>query len=114
MEFATTSRYTLGVEFEFQTPDAETLHLAPFAPTLHENAPPILRPRTAKDLIRSIFQIRTGVCFILDDMEYDPQQTCCFGEELAKYKGAVLQRRLFDKKKTFLSLIGTLQEDFRQ
>ncbi len=90
MKFTASSRYTLGVEVEFQTLDAETLNLAPFAPTLYENAPPILRPRIAKELIRSILEIRTGVCFTMDDVEYDLQQTCCLAEELAKDNGALL------------------------
>lgn len=90
MEFTASSLYTLGVEVEFQTLDAETLNLAPLAPILQGNAPPILRPRIAKEFIRSILEIRTGACFTLDDVEYDLQQTCSLAEELAQDNGAVL------------------------
>lgn len=90
VEFHPSSQYTLGVEIEFQTLDRETLNLAPFAPVLHDNAPPILKPRIAEELIQSILEIRTGVCFTLADVEYDLQQTCCLAEELASDNGCVL------------------------
>lgn len=88
--FRSSPRYTLGVEVEFQTLDRDSLNLAPLAPLLQENAPPILKPRIAEELIQSILEIRTGVCFTLADVEYDLQQTCCLAEELAADNGCIL------------------------
>lgn len=89
-DFNPSSKYTLGVEIEFQTLDRATLDLSPLAPVLHENAPSILKPRIAEEFIQSILEIRTGVCFTLADVEYDLQQTCCLAEELAADNNCVL------------------------
>lgn len=90
IEFHSSSQYTLGVEIEFQILDRETLDLAPYAPVLQDKAPAVLKPRIAEEFIQSILEIRTGVCFTLDDVEYDLQQTCCLAEELAADNGCIL------------------------
>lgn len=88
--FVPSPRYTLGVEVELQTLDRNTLNLAPLAPYLLSVAPPLLRPRLTEELIQSILEIKTGICFALADVDYDLQQTCSLAEELAAENGAVL------------------------
>jgi carboxylate-amine ligase len=89
-EFVPSVPYTLGVELEFQTLDKEDLNLAPLAPLLLETAPPILRPRITHEWIRSILEIRTGVCRSVRDVENDLLQTCSMAEELAEDNDCLL------------------------
>ncbi len=81
--FVPSPSYSLGVELEFQTLDRDSLNLAPLAPVLLENAPAILRPRITHEWIRSILEIRTGVCTSVRDVENDLLETCSMAEELA-------------------------------
>jgi len=90
LPFASSPSYTLGVELEFQTLDNETLNLAPLAPILLENAPVILKPRITHEWIRSILEIRTGICKTLRDVENDLLQTCSMAEELAADNNCLL------------------------
>ncbi len=84
LTFSPSLSYTLGVELEFQTLDEKTLNLAPLAPILLDTAPDILRPRITHEWIRSILEIRTGVCSSVRDVENDLLQTCSMAEELAE------------------------------
>ena len=88
--FVSSPSYSLGVELEFQTLDNETLNLAPLAPLLLENAPAILKPRITHEWIRSILEIRTGICYSLRDVENDLLQTCSMAEELAEDNNCLL------------------------
>ena len=88
--FVSSPSYTLGVELEFQTLDKDTLNLAPFAPILLESAPKILRPRITQEWIRSILEIRTGICRSVRDVENDLLQTCSMAEELAADNNCLL------------------------
>ncbi|MEN8189791.1 MAG: YbdK family carboxylate-amine ligase [Thermodesulfobacteriota bacterium] len=83
IHFAPSNPFTLGVELEFQTLDRETLNLAPLAPILLDSAPAILQPRITHEWIRSILEIRTGICRSVFDVENDLLQTCSMAEELA-------------------------------
>ncbi|WP_136805407.1 carboxylate-amine ligase [Desulfosediminicola flagellatus] len=125
LEFNSSARYTLGVEIEFQTLDQSSLNLAPHAPQLLANAPPLLRPRLAEEFIQSILEIKTGICFSLADVEYDLQQTCSLAEELAADNSAMLycaslhpfasisDQRLADNPR-YLKIINELQLVGRQ
>lgn len=88
--FVPSPSYSLGVELEFQTLDNDTLNLAPLAPILLENAPAILKPRITHEWIRSILEIRTGICNSLRDVENDLLQTCSMAEELAADNNCLL------------------------
>lgn len=90
LKFISSPSYTLGVELEFQTLDRDTLNLAPFAPILLESAPEILRPRITQEWIRSILEIRTGICRSVRDVENDLLQTCSMAEELAADNNCLL------------------------
>lgn len=90
LTFSSSPSYTLGVELEFQTLDIESLNLAPLAPILLENAPVILKPRITHEWIRSILEIRTGICQSLRDVENDLLQTCSLAEELAADNNCLL------------------------
>ncbi|MEN8198822.1 MAG: YbdK family carboxylate-amine ligase [Thermodesulfobacteriota bacterium] len=88
--FNSSPSHTLGVELEFQTLDRETLNLAPLAPVLLNAAPSILRPRITHEWIRSILEIRTGICHSMRDIENDLLETCAMAEELAAENGCLL------------------------
>lgn len=90
MEFSESARYTLGVEIEFQILDRESAGLAPLAQTLLDSSPSILKPRLSEELIQSILEIQTGVCFSLEDVENDLLQTCSLAEELAAEYDCIL------------------------
>lgn len=90
VKFVSSPTYTLGVELEFQTLDKESFNLAPLAPVLLENAPDILRPRITHEWIRSILEIRTGICNSVRDVENDLLQTCSMAEELAADNNCLL------------------------
>lgn len=90
LTFVSSRSYTLGVELEFQTLDKESLNLAPLAPVLLATAPPILRPRITHEWIRSILEIRTGICRSVRDVENDLLQTCAMAEELAEENHCLL------------------------
>lgn len=84
VSFQSSRRYTLGVEIELQTLDKTTWDLAPLAPILLENAPPLLLPRLSPEFIQSILEIQTGICMSLVDVENDLMQTISMAEELAE------------------------------
>ncbi|MCF8056857.1 MAG: YbdK family carboxylate-amine ligase [Desulfocapsa sp.] len=90
LTFCSSAPYTLGVELEFQTLDKGSLNLAPLAPILLDNAPSILRPRITHEWIRSILEIRTGICRSVRDVENDLLETCAMAEELAADNNCLL------------------------
>jgi glutamate---cysteine ligase / carboxylate-amine ligase len=90
LTFCSSPTYSLGVELEFQTLDKESLNLAPLAPVLLENAPAILQPRITHEWIRSILEIRTGICNSIRDVENDLLGTCAMAEELAADNNCLL------------------------
>jgi glutamate---cysteine ligase / carboxylate-amine ligase len=90
LTFVSSPSYTLGVELEFQTLDKDSLNLSPLAPVLLETAPAILRPRITHEWIRSILEIRTGICRSVRDVENDLLQTCSMAEELAADNNCLL------------------------
>ena len=84
LAFQGSRRYTLGVEIELQTLEKSPWDLAPLAPRLLENAPPLLLPRLSPEFIQSILEIQTGICTSLVDVENDLMQTISMAEELAE------------------------------
>jgi len=90
MEFKPSKGYSLGVEIEFQIIDQDRFSLVPLGPTLQDLAPEILRSRISQELIKSILEIRTGICRDLRDVENDLLQTCSLAEELAADNGCLL------------------------
>lgn len=82
--FNSSSKYTLGVEIEFQILDKTTWDLSPLAPTLLGNAPSLLSHRLSPEFIQSILEIQTAICFSVEDVENDLMQTISMAEELAE------------------------------
>lgn len=90
MKFNRSEKYTLGVELEFQIVDAESYTLKPLGTELFLSAPKILQNRLAQEFLRSILEVKTGVCFSMTDVENDLLQTCSYAEELAAEKDCLL------------------------
>lgn len=89
-QFISSPHYTMGVEIEFQTLSLADLDLAPFAPLLLAQAPPLLAPRLSPEFIQSILEIQTGICHTLKDVENDLMQTISMAEELAAENDCLL------------------------
>lgn len=90
LTFMSSPAYTLGVELEFQTLDKESLNLVPLAPLLLGAAPPMLRPRLTHEWIRSILEIRTGICRSVAEVKEDLLETCTMAEDLAATNNCLL------------------------
>ncbi len=90
IRFSHNRHNTLGVEIEFQVLDRESLNLAPLAPVLLRNSPEILKPRITHEVIQSILELQTGICFSVTDVENDLMETCSMAEELAGDNGCLL------------------------
>ncbi len=90
LTFMSSPAYTLGVELEFQTLDKESLNLVPLAPLLLGAAPPMLRPRLTHEWIRSILEIRTGICRSVAEVKEDLLETCAMAEDLAATNNCLL------------------------
>ncbi len=62
---------TIGVEIEFQILDAETLNLTSRAPEILEMAHPQFSERVKPEFIQSMFEINTGICSTVGEVEKD-------------------------------------------
>ncbi len=82
--------YSLGVEIEFQIIDRTDCSLVPFGSQLLNLAPTLLRSRLALELIKSMLEIKTGICTDVRGVENDLLQTCSLAEELAEDHGCLL------------------------
>jgi len=90
IQFTPGSNFSLGVEIEFQILAKNDFSMAHIGPTLVDNAPEILHSRIARELIKSMLEIQTGICTNLKDVENDLLQTCSLAEELAEEKNCLL------------------------
>lgn len=90
IEFLRSDPFTLGVELEFQILDPNTLDLVPRAAHLYELLPAPERERIAMEFLQSIFEIQTGVCATIAEVEEDLAHTVRVAEEAAYACGCFL------------------------
>jgi glutamate---cysteine ligase / carboxylate-amine ligase len=88
--FAQSDPFTLGVELEFQILDRVTLELVPRAEQLLAKLRHKARSRVAYEFLQSIFEIQTGVCRSVADVEKDLRHTVGLAEEAAEKSGSLL------------------------
>ena len=81
--FAESRPYTLGVELEFQIIDRQTLDLVPRAPALLSKVPPLIADRVTPEFIRSIIEVRTGVCASVREVNDDLRRSITLLEKIA-------------------------------
>jgi len=88
--FAGSRPFTLGVELEFQILDQKNLDLVPEAPALLTSAPTSVQEKIAPEFIRSILEIRTGVCVSVDEVRRDLKTSIPLLEQTAADSGCLL------------------------
>lgn len=88
--FAQSEPFTLGVELEFQILDRLTLELVPRAAQLLSLLPDPVKPRVAYEFLQSVFEVQTGICRNVEDVERDLRRTIAMVEEAAEKSGSLL------------------------
>lgn len=88
--FAGSKPFTLGVELEFQILDQNTLDLVPKAPALLTQAPASVQNKIAPEFMRSILEIRTGVCSSVSEVGKDLKNSIPLLEQTARDSGCLL------------------------
>jgi carboxylate-amine ligase len=90
VEFQKSDPFTLGVELEFQILDPASLDLVPRAEQLFAQIPPPENNRIAREFLQSIFEVQTGICSSVDEVEKDLCHTVKVAGEAAAACGCLL------------------------
>lgn len=90
VEFLHSEPFTLGVELEFQILDPNTLDLVPRAASLFDQVPEPEKNRIALEFLQSIFEVQTGICRSVDEVEKDLMHTIRVAEDAAYACGCFL------------------------
>lgn len=90
VQFAASDPFSLGVELEFQIVDRSTLDLVPRAEQICAHLPETSHSRFAFEFLQSIFEVQTGVCLNVDDVETDLRRTIKLAETAAEKCGSYL------------------------
>lgn len=88
--FTRSDPFTLGVELEFQILDGVTFELVPRAEQLLAWMRHTAKSRVAFEFLQSIFEIQTGVCRNVAEVEKDLRHTVGLAEEAAATFGSLL------------------------
>ena len=90
VEFVRSEPFTLGVELEFQILDPNSLDLVPRALPLFEQIPEPEKSRIAFEFLQSIFEVQTGICHSIAEVEQDLKHTVRVAEDAAYACGCFL------------------------
>ena len=90
VHFAPSDPFTLGVELEFQILDRVTLELVPRAEQLFAMLRDKAQSRIAYEFLQSVFEVQSGVCRNVDDVESDLRHTVGIAEAAAEKCGSLL------------------------
>jgi len=90
IDFVQSEPFTLGVELEFQILDPNSLDLVPRAGHLFDQVPSPERDKIAYEFLQSIFEVQTGICSSVAEVEEDLRQTARVVEEAAYACGCFL------------------------
>ncbi len=90
VDFLKSDPFTLGVELEFQVLDPNSLDLVPRAENLYAQIPSSVKNRIAFEFLQSIFEVQTGICSSVDEVEEDLSHTVKVAEEAAYACGCFL------------------------
>ncbi len=71
LEFAQSDPFSLGVELEFQVVDLATLDLVPRAAGIYELIPEADRTGFACEFLQSVFEVQSGICRNVAEVELD-------------------------------------------
>jgi len=87
--FARSRSLSLGVELEFQVLDGQTLDLADKVPELLARVPDTIRGRVVPEFMRSILEIRTGICHTVREVAADLRRSIHLMEDEAAALGCL-------------------------
>jgi carboxylate-amine ligase len=90
VEFLKSDPFTLGVELEFQILDPNTLDLIPKAEHLFAQIPSPEKDKIAYEFLQSIFEVQTGICDSVDEVDKDLRYTMKVAEDAASACGCLL------------------------
>jgi len=90
IEFLKSDPFTLGVELEFQILDPNSLDLVPRAGQLFDQVPSPEREKIAYEFLQSIFEVQTGICSSVAEVQKDLRQTARVAEDAAYACGCLL------------------------
>ncbi len=90
ISFEQSAPYSLGVELEFQVLDAETLNMTARADEMLAMFPKPEQDHVAGEFLQSIFEVQTGICATMDDVEHDLRHMIEVAEDVADQCGSLL------------------------
>jgi carboxylate-amine ligase len=88
--FARSASYSLGVELEFQILAADTLNLTSRADEMRAMFPQPEQDHVAGEFLQSIFEVQTGICATVDEVEQDLRHMIKVADDIALQCGCVL------------------------
>ncbi|MDW7773695.1 MAG: YbdK family carboxylate-amine ligase [Desulfobulbaceae bacterium] len=125
VEFTPSAPFTLGVELEFQILDPNSLELVPRAGNLFAQMPEPEKKKIAMEFLQSIFEIQTGICHSIDEVEQDLAHMIRVAEDAAYTGGCFLfasgihpfsrpERQLVTENERYRNIMAELQYVGRQ
>ena len=90
LQFARSRAFTLGVELEFQILDQATLDLVARAPRMYDWIPEEERGGFAYEFLQSVFEVQTGICRNVAEVEADLRKGVARAEQAAAACGSLL------------------------
>jgi len=90
IHFEQSAPYSLGVELEFQLVDAVTLNMVSKADAMLALFPHPEQGQVAREFLQSIFEVQTGICTTMDEVEQDLRHMVAVAEEVAGRCGCLL------------------------
>ena len=90
ISFAQSAPYSLGVELEFQILDAQTLNMTAKANEMLALFPSPENDHVAGEFLQSLFEVQTGICTSVNEVEQDLRHMVEVAEDVASQCGCVL------------------------
>jgi carboxylate-amine ligase len=81
---------TIGVEIEFQILDGQSLELVPYSPDILRMVRPPYQEHFKTEFIRSMFEINTGICSTVSEVEVDLKNSYRHLADIVEGLGATL------------------------
>ncbi|MCL7488751.1 MAG: YbdK family carboxylate-amine ligase [Desulfobulbaceae bacterium] len=88
--FEQSSPYSLGVELEFQILDVDTMDLVSRAEEMLALFPKPEQDQVAREFMQSIFEVQTGICATVEEVELDLRHMVEVAEDIARRCGCLL------------------------
>ncbi len=123
--FEQSAPYSLGVELEFQILDSATLNLTAMADKMLAMFPKPEQDHVAGEFLQSIFEVQTGICANIDEVEQDLRHMIEVAEDIAKRCDCILfasgihpfalpSEQVVSENERYLRIMNELQHVGRQ